>query len=125
MAEFIYKAKDIYGTDHQGSVQSPDLHSAATVLRKKGLIVISLKSKDPPKNEFLSKILNRVSFTELVIITRQLATMVSSGLVLSDSMDILAEQQTNETLKKALEEVSEDIKGGVTLGQAFGSAWNI
>ena len=125
MAEFIYKAKDIYGTDHQGSVQSPDLHSAATVLRKKGLIVISLKSKDPPKNEFLSKLLNRVSFTELVIITRQLATMVSSGLVLSDSMDILAEQQTNETLKKALEEVAEDIKGGLTLAQAFGRHPNI
>lgn len=125
MTEFVYKAKDIHGIDHVGSVQSPDLHSAVTVLRRKGLIVISLKPKGSPNNEFLSKLLNRVSFTELVIITRQLATMVSSGLVLSDSMDILAEQQTNETLKKALEEVSEDIKGGLTLAQAFGRYPNI
>lgn len=125
MAEFKYIAKDIHGEDHTGSIQSNDVYSAASILRKKGLIVISLKSNQPTENKFLSKILNRVSFTELVMITRQLATMVSSGLVLSDAMDILEEQQTNKTLKKALEEVSEDIKGGLSLAQALGKHPNI
>lgn len=120
MAEFNYKAKDIQGEAHIGSIQTPDIHSAASVLRKRGLIVISLESKNPPSLGFLGRILNRVSFSELVIITRQLATMVSSGLVLSEAVDILAEQQDNKTLKKALEEVSQDIKGGLTLAQALG-----
>ena len=120
MAEFIYRAKDIQGSDHTGSVESPDEHAAATILRKKGLIVISLKSKEPAGKKFLNKFLNKVSFTDLVITTRQLATMVSSGLVLSDAIDILAEQANNKTLKKALEEISEDIKGGLTLAQALG-----
>lgn len=119
MAEFIYKTKDSQGVDHTGSVRSPDQHSAATILRKKGLIVISLKSKEPPSSRLLGQILNRVSFTDLVIATRQLATMVSSGLVLSDAIDILKEQSTNKTLKASLEEVSQDIKGGLTLAQAF------
>lgn len=119
MAEFIYHAKDIQGVDHTGSVQSVDTHSAAAVLRKKGLIIISLKSKELFGNKLLSKFLNRVSFTELVMITRQLATMVSSGLVLSEAIDILEEQASNKTLKKVLVEVSQDIKGGLTLAQAL------
>ncbi len=120
MAEFIYKAKNINGEDHSGSVQSADVHSAVLILRKKGLIVITLKPKKPTFNKFLERILNRVNFSDLVILTRQLATMVSSGLVLSNAIDILQEQQANKFLKKALEEISQDIKGGLTLAQALG-----
>lgn len=125
MAEFIYKAKDLQGTDHNGSVEAPDLHSAAIIIRKQGLIVISIHSKNAPANMFLDRLLNRVSFTEVVIMTRQLATMVSSGLVLSEAIDILEEQQVNKTLKKALEEISQDIKGGFTLAQALSKYPNI
>ncbi|MBI2019138.1 type II secretion system F family protein [Candidatus Daviesbacteria bacterium] len=117
--EFLYKAKDLQGEDHTGSVQSPDAHSAAAIIRKKGLIIISINLKNAPANRFLDRFLNRVSLTELVIITRQLATMVSSGLVLSEAIDILEEQQINKTLKKALSEISQDIKGGLTLAQAL------
>lgn len=125
MAEFNYLAKDTEGNSHKGSVQSTDVHSVAGALRKKGLIVISINAKQDGANSFLGKILNRVSFTELVIITRQLATMVSAGLVLSEAMDILVEQQSNKTLQKALEEVSQNIKGGLTLAQALGKYPNI
>ena len=125
MAEFNYHAKDIDGVNHTGSVQSPDVHSAAVTLRKKGLIVIAINLKGEGANSFLNKFFNKVSFTDLVIITRQLATMVSAGLVLSEAIDILVEQQSNKTLKRALEEISEDIKGGLTLAQAFGKYPNI
>lgn len=120
MAEFKYQAKDSQGEEHIGSIQSVDVHSAAATLRKKGLIVISLSVKDENAFTFLNRFLNRVSFTELVVITRQLATMISSGLVLSEAIDILEEQQTNKTLKRALADVSQDIKGGLTLAQALG-----
>lgn len=117
--EFLYKAKDLQGEDHTGSVQSPDAHSAVAIIRKKGLIVVSLNPKNPPASGILGRFLNRVSFSELVVVTRQLATMVSSGLVLSEAIDILEEQQSNKTLKRALVEVSQNIKGGLTLAQAF------
>lgn len=120
MAEFIYQAKDVQGEKHTGSIESTDIRSAAAILRKKGLIVIGLKSKEPPAGQLFNKIFNRVTFSDLVVMTRQLATMVSSGLVLSDAVDILEEQQNNKTLKKALEEISHDIKGGLTLARALG-----
>lgn len=125
MAEFLYHAKNTRGEDHQGSVQAPDPHSAVSVLRKRGLIIISLKPKNPAGGRFLGRFLNRISFTELVMLTRQLATMVSSGLVLSDAIDILEEQQGSKTLKKVLQEVSQDVKGGLTLAQALSRHPNI
>ncbi len=125
MAEFTYKAKDIHSIDHIGAIKTPDVRSAATLLRKKGLVVISIQPKGLPSIGFLDKFLNRVGFADLVVMTRQLATMISSGLVLSEAIDILEEQQTNKTLKKALEEISQDVKGGLTLAQALGKYPNI
>lgn len=123
--EFLYKAKNIQGENHAGNVTAPDIHSAINILRKKGLIVIALNPKNSSANNFLGRFLNRVSFSEVVIMTRQLATMISSGLVLSDAIDILEEQQTDKTLKKALSDVSQDVKGGLTLAQALGKFPNI
>ncbi len=120
MAEFLYRAKDIQGNSHTGSVDTPDVHTAVAIIRKKGLIVISINPKISPVSNFFSRIFNRVNFTELVMVTRQLATMVSSGLVLSEAIDILEEQQTNKTFKKALFDISQSIKGGMTLAQALG-----
>ncbi|MBI2337888.1 type II secretion system F family protein [Candidatus Daviesbacteria bacterium] len=117
--EFNYKAKDLQGNNHVGSVQSTDIHAAAAVIRKKGLIVISLEPKNRHVYGFLDRFLNRVGFGELVIMTRQLATMVSSGLVLSEAIDILEEQENNKFLKRALGDISRDIKGGLTLAQAL------
>ncbi len=123
--EFFYKAKDMQGNDHTGSVDTPDVHSAVAIIRKKGLIIVSIKPKNSQEDTFIGRFLNRVNFTELVIMTRQLATMVSSGLVLSEAIDILEEQQTNKVLKKALFDISQSIKGGLTLAQAFGKYPNI
>jgi len=120
MAEFVYLAKDLQGEEHTGTIETPDVHSATQTIRKKGLIVISIKLKNESSIKFLDKFLNRVGFADLVVVTRQLATMISAGLVLSEAIDILEEQQTNKTLKKALVEVSADIKGGLTLAQALG-----
>lgn len=119
MAGFFYNGKDIDGNTKNGEIESGDLRTAVLTLRKKGLIVISVKAKSNESSNFLTKFLNRVSFTDLVIMTRQLATMVSSGLTLSDAIDILQEQQNNKTLKKALEEISSDVKGGLNLAQSL------
>lgn len=120
MANFSYKAKDLGGELHTGEIESADVRSAVAVLRKKGLVVINVSEQSKSGEKFYEKWFNGVSFGELVNITRQLATMVGAGLILSDALDILQEQQTNKKLKSILEEVSQDIKGGLTLSQALG-----
>src|SRR3989344_1414576 len=101
MASFKYRAKDLSGVEHKGEIESGDLKSALVILRKKGLVIISLTPKTTSITIF-DKYIHKVSFTDVVTFTRQLATMVSAGLVLSEAIDILEEQQTNKSFKKVL-----------------------
>lgn len=119
MANFFYKAKDLKGEMKNGEIESSDARSAVAILRRKGLIVISVSENKKTGTLFLLKWLNRVSFGDLVNMTRQLATMVGAGLILSDALDILSEQEANKTLKQALVEISNDVKSGITLSQAL------
>lgn len=120
MANFTYKSRDLNGVDHSGEVEATDIRTAIAIIRKQGLVVISVTSKDNSSENFFQKFFDRVSFGEVVSLTRQLATMIGAGLVLSDSLDILEEQQTNKRMKKAIEQISRDVKGGLTFAQALG-----
>lgn len=119
MPKFHYKAKDLTGKDFLGDIESSDEHNAAVILRRKGLVIISVKEIKASSENFLNNFINRVGFNELVVVTRQLATMVSAGLTLSDAVDILAEQQTNKKFKDVLTGISDDIKGGLSLFQSL------
>lgn len=120
MANFNYRAKDKTGELHTGVIESNDEPSAATILRRKGLVLISLKKTGEKNLAFFDQFFNKVSFTDLVNTTRQLATMIGAGLVLSDALDLLVEQQDNKKLKTTLQEISSDIKGGLTFSNALG-----
>lgn len=118
MPIFTYKARDFQGVDHRGTIETIDSSRAARILSKKGLIVTSITETKASAPVF-SQFFNKVSFDELVIATRQLATMIDSGLVLSEAIDILVNQQQNQNFKKVLEVVSRDIKSGLDLASAF------
>ena len=112
MPIFIYKARDLKGVDHKGTIDTVDSSRAARILGKKGLVVTSITERRIASPLF-ENILHRVSFDELVIATRQLSTMIDSGLVLSEAVDILVSQQSNQNFKKILEGVSRDLKSGL------------
>lgn len=119
MPLFAYVARDLSGVDHKGTIETVDMTRAAAILSRRGLTVISVKSKSDDSGSFLNTYLKRISFTDVVVATRQLATMIESGLVISDAFDVLADQQTNPEFKKVLEEVSRDVKGGLDLASAM------
>lgn len=119
MAIYSYVTKDISGEYHKGEIETTSEAQASNLLRRKRLIVISLKPKVQSKGKFLDKYLFRVSFSEVVIFTRQLATMIQAGLILSEAVDLLTEQQENKRFKAALEAISGDIKGGGDFASAL------
>lgn len=119
MSIFSYVAKDLQGEYHKGEVEAGSEYQAATLVRRKKLIVISLKPKTEIAQGFLQKFTDRVPFSEIVIMSRQLATMVGAGLVLSEALDILKEQQENKRLKKVLDYVSTDVKGGLDFASSL------
>lgn len=118
MALFIYKARDFQGVDHKGTIDTVDASRAARILSKKGLVVTSIKEKRNA-SPFFERLFNRVSFDEMVISTRQLSTMIESGLVLSESINILVGQQSNPAFKKVWEEVLRDINSGLDLASSL------
>ncbi len=119
MPIYTYQARDLEGNDHKGSIETSDESNAAKVLLRKGLVVTSLKEQKDRSLKALDKIFNKVSFDDLVISTRQLATMIDSGLVLSEAIDILSAQQASRKYKSVLEDVSRDIKSGLDLASSF------
>lgn len=119
MPIYNYIVKDLSGVEHKGTIETADEHSVSRILSKKSLIVISIKEKKGNPANILNKFLNKISFTQVVIITRQLATMIEAGLVLSEALDILESQQTNKKLKDVLGEVSRDVKSGLDLASAL------
>ena len=119
MATFHYKARDFSGEAHQGDIESSDARTAVTLLRKKGLIVIDVSLKLQRQVFNLNKYFDKVGFRDIVVMTRQLSVMISAGLTLSESLDILEEQQSNKKLKEVLTRVSADVKGGLSFYQAL------
>lgn len=119
MPLFTYLARDLGGIDHKGTIETSDEAQVARILGKKHLVLISAKAKKANQQTFIDRIVNRVSFNDLVIATRQLATMIEAGLVLSEALDILVEQQSNKRFKQVLGEVSMDVKSGLEFASAL------
>ncbi len=70
------------------------------------------------KTEFLSK--KKVSRDEIITFTRELATMLESGVPISKSLDLLAAQREGEPMGPIATQISQDLIGGATLVEAFG-----
>lgn len=122
MEIFEYSAKNKAGKIIRGNVSATDKKAAADSLFDKGLTPISIENK---KKAFtpasISKALDRkkVPLTEKVIFSRQFATMVGAGVPIVKSINILANQTTNATMKASLQTIGKEVEGGNTLSLAL------
>lgn len=119
MPIFSYTAKDMNGQYHKGEVETVDEFQAATLLRRKRLIIISIKALNKNQENILDKTFNKVPFSAVVVMTRQMATMIQAGLVLSEALDILQDQQENKKFKRILGDILADIKGGLDFASSL------
>ena len=88
-------------------------------LRNRGLQVMRLDEKKSGMKMELRLMPKRVKATELTVMTRQLATMVSSGMTLLRAFYVLEDQVENEKLKDTLSAVREDIEAGLNFSDAL------
>jgi type IV pilus assembly protein PilC len=121
MPTFTYSARNITGTLQQGEVDLPSREQVVGYLRKQRLIPIKIDKKQTgfdlaQLNELFGA---RIKTRDIVIFTRQFATMINSGLPLVQSLDILARQSENKALSQVIEEVQFDVESGNTLADAL------
>ena len=128
MATFKYEAKDFGGKKVSGSIQGSDQESAVAELRKRNLVVLSVRPTGGggQKSSALQGMLSNSNPNrykprgeELVIFTRQLSTMVAAGIPLVEALEILQEQAENAGFAAVLDNVVEDIRSGGDLSTAF------
>jgi type IV pilus assembly protein PilC len=117
-ASFTYKAVDASGIPTTGEIVGQTKDAVVAELKAKGLTVMDLKEK---KTGFQMEItlLKRVKAAELTIMTRQLATMISSGMTLLRTFYVLEEQIENKLLRETIGAVREDIEAGISFSEAL------
>ncbi len=122
MPTFKYLTKDHDGTTITGMIEVKDRAEAIDFLRKKDLIIISLEeTAEKAKNAMSFGIMKKkIKIDDLVIFSRQLATMVDAGIPLVGALDILGEQMDNKTFGAMIIGVRNDVETGTSLSDALG-----
>jgi len=118
MPIFNYTAADAQGRKVTGSVDSRSKDIAVSLIKQKGLYLLVISEK---KESLLEDILNfrGVPKSDLVGFTRQFSTMVSAGLSISSSLEVLVNQTENKLFKKILFDVLKSVEGGSQLSVAL------
>jgi type IV pilus assembly protein PilC len=119
MATFAFKALDIAGASTKGEMEAEDKQAVASQLRGKGLIVLDIEENIPANAGDILARFRKVSDDELVIATRQFATMVSSGMSLLRSLYVIEEQTENDKLKEIFIEVRKNVEAGISLSESL------
>ncbi|MFI5278891.1 MAG: type II secretion system F family protein, partial [Gemmatimonadales bacterium] len=116
MPVFNYTARTLTGELQSGSIDLPTHDDVVAHLRKNRMIVV--KIQQAPK-ELKIGFGKGVTTRDVVIMTRQFATMINSGLPLVQALDILSEQSENPVLKDVTRSVVYDVESGHTLADAL------
>ncbi len=116
--EFEYLSIDAAGKEFKGSLSSPDLHNARAKLREMGLTVIELRERKAAsaRRVFGGK---DITDTDLYNLFKELKVLAASGINIDKALSLLIGSTAKPLLKRALEEVLRDIKGGKSLAKAF------
>ncbi len=113
MPVFEYTAQTATGEEQTATIDLPSKDEVIAHLRQKRMRVVRVREAKKAKR------LAKVPTRDIVIFTRQFATMINSGLPLVQALDILARQSDNKTLSEVTKQVVYDVESGNTLADAL------
>jgi type IV pilus assembly protein PilC len=114
---FTWEGKTRQGTVQQGELAANSKEEVFALLRKQNILPINVSAK--PKEIKLKFGAPKVTDKDIVILTRQLATMIDAGLPLVQCLDILGNQTENQSLAKIVTQVRSDVESGSTFSDAL------
>ena len=118
MPMFEYTARNPSGEIQKGQIDVQTKDEVGAYLRKNRLILVSVREA-PKQINFSFGGAKRIKTRDIVIFTRQFATMINAGLPLVQSLKILAQQTENKALRDVTRAVVYDVESGNTLADAF------
>jgi type IV pilus assembly protein PilC len=113
MATFTYTARALNGQLKSATIEAKSREDVVQQLRKQKLTVVKVDEQAKKKTG------GKIPMRDIVIFTRQFATMINAGLPLVQALDILAKQSDNKTLKEVTRQVVFDVESGHTVADAL------
>jgi type IV pilus assembly protein PilC len=120
MALYQWEGRGRDGGVKRGTVAADNEAAALAQLRAQSISPIRVKPKPRDVSDMFPFLRPRVKAKDIVVFTRQFATMLDAGLPLVQCLDILAGQQPNKTFKGILLAVKADVESGSTFADALG-----
>jgi type IV pilus assembly protein PilC len=118
MSTYVFKAIDVAGAKARGEVEADSKQAVSDQLKARGLIVLDIADKHGSK-EIEFAFLKRVKANDLAIFSRQLSTMISSGMSILRALYVLEEQTESDFLKETIVAVRKDVEAGLSLSDAM------
>jgi type IV pilus assembly protein PilC len=118
MSTYTFKAMDLAGAAMRGQVEAETKQAVSDQLKARGLIVLDVGEKHTSREINLT-VFERVKLGDLAVCSRQLATMVSSGMTILRALFVLEEQTENKKLLEALTAVRRDVEAGLAFSDAL------
>jgi type IV pilus assembly protein PilC len=117
---FNYTAIDNNGVQSSGSVEAVNVDLAINSLQRRGLIISSIKANDEATGFGKAIVLfEHVSNKDIVILSRQLATLFGAQVSALRIFRLLAAETTNQLLRRSMVEVSDDLQAGSLISKAL------
>lgn len=116
--EFIYTGIDTKGLRKKGKIEASNEKEIVEFLQKSAITPISIARADTKKDDFFS-FLKNVNENDVVLFTRQLSSMISTGLTLIESLNILKDQVNKPKMQIVINGLIADISEGLPLSKAL------
>lgn len=118
---FAYRARDEKGALVTGEVESPALDAMMDEMGHRGLVPLQVTEIKPGSVslESIGRWFNRVKAEELMVFTRQFHTLFKAGVSIDTILDTLTKQSLGKAMQEATEQIRNDVRKGASLSQAF------
>jgi type IV pilus assembly protein PilC len=118
VSTYVFKAMDMSGGKARGEIEADSKQAVSDQLKSRGMIVLDIADKHSSREIELS-FLKSVKAGDLAVFSRQLATMITSGLSILRALYVLEEQTESKFLKETIVQVRKDVEAGASLSSAM------
>ncbi|MGD1050798.1 MAG: type II secretion system F family protein [Solirubrobacteraceae bacterium] len=118
MSTYVFKAMDVAGAPLRGQVDAESKQAVSDQLRARGLVILEIAEKHRSR-EINITLFERITLSDLAVFSRQLATMVSSGMTILRALFVLEEQTEVKKLKAVIVLVRKDVEAGLSFSVAL------
>ncbi len=116
---FKYKAIDAAGVSKEGEIDAPNRDIAISGLQRRGLVIISIKGEGEGKSLFNLSFFEKVRTKDVVILSRQIATLFEAQVSALKAFTLLSSNTENKLLGRKLTEICDDLQAGVSISGAL------